>query len=56
MSSIWRRTAGGKAIPSSLVKTGIAQKRAPRMKPTVTFDDRSEATRPIAIIRTPISQ
>ena len=31
-------------------KTGIAQNRAPRMNATVTFDDSSDATRPMAII------
>ena len=43
-------------MPNSRANTGIAEKTAPRMNATVTFDERTDATSPIAISSAPISQ
>ena len=51
-----RRSGPPVGEPSQSRKTGTAQKSAPRMNATVTFDDSSEATMPTAISIAPISQ
>ena len=55
-SSTWRRSVPPNGEPIIPAKIGTAQKRAPRMKATVTFEERSEATIPIEINIAPISQ
>jgi hypothetical protein len=55
-SSIVRRALGPKARPAIPSIVGTAQNRAPRMKATVALVESIDATRPMAIIKTPISQ
>ena len=54
--SMSRRSEPAVGEPSHSRKIGTAQKRAPMMNATVTFDDSSEATMPTAISIAPISQ